>query len=231
MMEATRPKSTIIRFVLFLLLASFAGAWIGVKTFPMYLPGIVQSLAGTDPKVYWYLSRAMAISSYGILWLSMILGLMLSSRMAKTWPGMALASDIHQFVSILGLASGIFHGLLLMGDHYIQFTFFQVILPFANTTYKPLWVGLGQLAFYGWLLLLFSYSIRRWIGRKAWRWIHYASFITYVLVLVHSIASGSDLSASWLQAGYWFSGAIFLFLLVYRLLARWSASPKATVKD
>jgi predicted ferric reductase len=204
------------------------GTLLAVTLLRTWLPNLTASLVGPDPKAYWYLSRGTAFVSMSLLWISMALGLTITNRMARLWPGAPTAFAMHEFVSLLGLAFAMFHGLILMGDRFINFTFRQVAVPFASTGFKPLWVGLGQIGFYVWALVAFSFYIRAHIGQKTWRLIHFASFLTYIAALLHGLMSGTDTSAIWAQRYYWISGGSFLFLLIYRMIA--SPSPSHTVQ-
>ena len=114
-------------------MAVIAGLLLSGIVLPFILPGLISSLLGPEPKVFWYLSRSSAIISYLMLWASMVFGLLLSSRSAKIWPGGFTANDLHQFLSIAGLTAGLFHGLILMGDHYMNISLVQVLLPFATS--------------------------------------------------------------------------------------------------
>jgi predicted ferric reductase len=80
-------------------------------------------------------------------------------------------------------------------------------------------VGLGQLAFYTWVILVISFYIRPIIGQKSWRFLHYASFGLYLMGIFHGLFSGTDTSAGWAQNYYWISAGSLIFLLMYRLLA------------
>jgi hypothetical protein len=51
-------------------------------------------------------------------------------------------------VLIHGLALTLLHAAVLLGDEYLNYTATQLLLPFGSTPYRPLWVGLGQAAFY-----------------------------------------------------------------------------------
>ena len=51
------------------------------------MTGMSASLLGPEPKAYWYLARSTAFVAYGLLWLSMTLGLMMTNKMARLWPG------------------------------------------------------------------------------------------------------------------------------------------------
>jgi predicted ferric reductase len=148
----------------------------------------------------------------------MALGIGISNKMARLWPGAPAAFAIHEYVSILGMAFAIFHALVLLGDHYINFTVAQIFMPFATVGYRPTWVGIGQIGFYVWLIVNVSFYIRKLIGQKTWRVLHYLSFAMYVMGLVHGLFSGTDSPASWAQWYYWISGGSLLFLLVYRIL-------------
>lgn len=204
------------------------GMLLAVTLLPTWLPNLTASLLGPDPKAYWYLSRGTAFVSMSLLWVSMAFGLTMTNKMARLWPGAPTAFAVHEFVSLLGIAFAMFHGLVLMGDRFINFTFLQVAIPFASSSFKPLWVGLGQIGFYVWALVAFSFYIRARIGQKSWRLIHFASFLTYVAALVHGLASGTDTSALWAQWYYWISGSSLLFLLMYRVVA--SLSPSRPVQ-
>jgi predicted ferric reductase len=185
---------------------------------PALLPALGGSLAGEEPKAYWYLARSSAWVAYGLLWLSMVLGITITNRMARVWPGGPTAFDLHQYASLLGMAFAFFHGLVLLGDRYIGYTLPQVLVPFLGGGYRPVWVGLGQLGLYGLAVVGLSFYVKRGIGTRWWRRIHFLSFGVFVLVLIHGVASGTDTAEGWAQGIYWGTGAALLFLTIYRVL-------------
>lgn len=211
-------SSVNIQSFLTIMLAMVLGLLAAVLLLPSWMPNMAASLTGTDPKVYWYLSRATAFVSLSILWLSMALGLGITNKMARLWPGAPAAFAIHEYVSLLGLAFALFHALILLGDHYINFTVAQIFLPFSTTSYRPTWTGIGQLAFYLWLIVALSFYVRSRIGQKTWRSIHYLSFGLYLMGLAHGLFAGTDSTAAWAHWYYWISGGSLLFLLVYRIV-------------
>lgn len=207
-----------IQFFLMVMLAVVVGVLTAILVLPTWLPNLASSLGGQSPKIYWYLSRATAFVSLTILWISMALGLGLSNKLARLWPGAPAAFAIHEYVSLLGTAFALFHALILLGDHYINFTVAQIFLPFATTSYRPLWVGIGQIGFYVWLIVNLSFYIRSRIGQKTWRVLHYLSFAMYVMGLLHGLFSGTDSPSTWATWYYWASGGSLLFLLIYRIV-------------
>jgi len=204
------------------LVVSLLGILVVAVTITTWLPGLAPQLANTlltdNPKAFWYLSRGTAIVAFILIWASMLTGLLITNKMARAWPGGPVAFDLHEYLSIIGLAFGLFHGLILMGDHYIGYNLAQVLLPFASFGYKPFWVGLGQISMYLTGILVASFYVRKTIAPKTWRLIHFVSFLTFLMVLVHGVASGTDSPAGWMQLIYWGSAASLVFLTVYRIV-------------
>ncbi len=187
--------------------------------FPDQGMNMAGSLIGSSPKGFWYLSRASAFAALGLLWVSMLLGLLITDKMAKNWPGAAIAFGLHEFVSLLGLAFGLFHALILLGDHYINYRLAQILMPFGSVNYHPIWVGVGQIGFYTWAIVSATFYIRQHIGSKAWKFIHYLSFFNFAIAIMHGIASGTDSSTTWAQAVYWSMGGSVLFFTAVRVIA------------
>lgn len=190
------------------------------------LGGLANALFG--PHSAWYLSRASAFAAYLLLWWSIALGLAISNRMAKAWPGGPSVGDLHEHASLLGLGFAALHALVLLRDQYIGYTLAQVLMPFGSTSYEPLWVGIGQIGIYLMALVTISSYIRRWIGPRSWRLLHYLSYLAFALALGHGIFSGSDTGTPWANAIYAASGLSLLVLTIYRVV--WSpraAAPRA----
>jgi predicted ferric reductase len=185
---------------------------------PLWIPGMVDSISGENAKVYWYLSRGSAVSAYILLWASMALGLLMTNKMSRYWPGAPAAYDLHQYVSLLGMVFVIFHALILTGDSFIKISLFQALLPFGSENYRPIQVALGQVGFYLWIILVGTFYVKKQISTKTWRLIHFASFLMFLFAMIHGITSGTDTSSNWMQVIYWGSGASLLFLTIYRVL-------------
>jgi predicted ferric reductase len=202
-----------------LLLAVSLGGLGALVVLPDWAPALTKTLMGTDPKAYWYLSRGSAFVALGLLWASMMLGLLITDKMAKSWPGSAAAFAIHEYVSLLGLVFAGFHALILLGDHFIKYQLAQILVPFASINYHPIWVGVGQIGFYVWAIISATFYVRQLIGPKTWRFIHFASFFNFAVAMIHGLGAGTDHATVWAQAIYWTMGASTLFLTVYRVAA------------
>jgi hypothetical protein len=160
---AIAPGSLVVSVVVGITLAA-GGFVIGI--------GATGLAAGTTS--FWYLSRATGFVAYLLLWGSVTWGLLLSTGTGRAWMRPPQLLDAHQFLSTAGAGFACFHSLVLMGDRYVSFPLRAVILPFGGS-YEPLLVAFGQIAAWLSLLLIASFHVRRHIGGRSWRRLHYAS--------------------------------------------------------
>ncbi len=193
---------------------------------PAWFTQLTASLVGVEPKAYWYLSRSGAIVGYFMLWGSMVIGLAITNKMARAWPGGPTFAALHEHTSWLGLIFSAFHAIILLADGYIGYNLNQLLIPFASSNYRPLWVGLGQISLYLLAFVVLSFYLRRWISYRLWRSIHYLSFAVFGLGMLHGVMSGTDTAGLPMLAIYWASTLSVVGLLVYRL-RRSRAQPRA----
>ncbi len=203
---------------LLLLAGTALGALLAAVILPALLPELTASVLGDQPKAFWYLSRSSGVVAYLALWLSAVLGLSLTNRVAKLWGGGPAVADVHQFVSLLSLALVVFHVLILLGDSYANYRLDQLLIPFAASKHEPFWVGLGQLGFYLMLPIIFSFYVRRRISVRTWRTVHYGSFALYVLTVAHGLGAGTDSGTPLMLSMYIVTGSTIVFLTCYRIL-------------
>jgi len=216
--ETEYDSSLSIQAFLVFVLAVFTGLVAAAYVLPIWLPALASSFTGSTPKAFWYLSRGAGFVSLGLLWISMLLGIGVTNKMARLWPGIPPAMAIHEYTGLLGWFFAGFHALILLGDRYSHYTLVQLLMPFGSVQYRPTWVALGQLGFYAWFIIAVTFYVRKLIGKKTWRVIHYASFLCYLVLLVHGLTSGTDTNTTWAQDFYWITGAGLLFVLIYRIL-------------
>jgi predicted ferric reductase len=174
---------------------------------------------------YWYMSRAGGIIAYLLLWLSTVWGLLLSTKIIKEWVSMPLIYGLHEFLAIAALGFAALHSLALLGDEYVTFSLWQLLIPFT-ASYKPFWTGLGTISFYLGLVLTGSFYIRKWIGQKTWRLLHYLTFGMYGLAMVHGLMAGTDSPLALLKLMYLGTGLSTLFLVYYRLFTLKEKAPR-----
>ena len=201
--------------ILWGLIGCALGTVLAVLVLPRWIPALTASLV--EGNVCWLLARAGGFVAYGLLWLSVVFGLLMTGKIARHWPGARQTNVVHQSLSLLAVVYTVFHALILLGDRYISFSLLDVLLPFAST-YEPLWVGMGQVGLYLLLIITFSFYVRKRIGAKTWRALHYGSFVLYFLVTAHGLLAGTDATTPWALALYAVTGIITYALTIYRIL-------------
>jgi hypothetical protein len=204
--NAITPGSLVVSAVVGITLAT-GGFVIGI--------GATGLAAGTTS--YWYLSRAAGFVAYLLLWGSVTWGLLLSTGTGRAWMRPPQLLDAHQFLSAAGAGFACIHSLVLMGDRYVSFPLRAVILPFGGT-YEPLLVASGQIAAWLSLLLIASFHVRRHIGGRVWRRLHYASFVAFWLAFAHGLLLGTERATVWANVVYLTTASVVTFLTFYRVL-------------
>lgn len=172
-----------------------------------------------ETTAFWYLSRSAGMVAYTLLWLNVLTGLLLSGRMLRKKLKPALVAQIHQTLSASALAFAVFHGLVLVGDRYAGLHLSDLIVPFSGS-FHPVCVAGGQIS--AWLVatVLVSSGLRKVLGNKAWRAVHYSAFAAYWLALAHALALGSDTSRPVVWIFYAVTGSSVLWLTSARILTR-----------
>ena len=205
--NAIAPESLVVSAIVGITLAT-GGFVIGI--------GATGLAAGTTS--FWYLTRATGFVGYLLLWGSVTWGLLLSTGTGRAWMRPPQLLDAHQFLSALGVGFACFHGLVLMGDRYVSFPLRAVILPFGGS-YEPVLVALGQIALWLSLLLVASFHVRRHIGGRVWRRLHYASFVAFWLAFAHGLLLGTERTTVWTNLVYLATASVVTFLTFFRVLA------------
>lgn len=153
-----------------------------------------------DP-TFWFLARSSGLVAYGLLTTSVLAGLVLKARPYGTSPRPAAVTDLHRFLALLGLGAIALHGSALLLDRTVPFHVTDLLLP-GIAPYRPLWTGLGVLAAELMLLVYASFSLRKRIGTRNWRRVHWATYAIFVLATVHGLLAGTDSGTRWALALY-----------------------------
>ncbi len=220
-------RAIALLLVLLFMAATGAGA-LAALLLKSWTPNLHMSLFGSSPKGYWYLSRTSGVVAYALVWYSMALGLLITNKLARIWPGGFSAFDLHQYVSLLGLGFSIFHMLVLLGDPKIHLNLIPLLIPFGGISYRSLWIAAGQIGLYVMAIVTLSFYVRQRIGKRAWKLIHYASFLLFAFVLLHGVFAGPDSNEMWAQGMYWFTGSSIVCLTVYRV---WVTNMRAVKRN
>ena len=175
-----------------------------------------------DP-TFWMLARATGLTAYALLTTSIIAGLVLKSRPFRSLRPAAV-TDTHRFLALLGLGAVALHGLTLMLDSTIHLGYAALVVP-GLSTYRPVATGIGVLAAELMLVVYASFSLRRRIGTRNWRRLHWATYAVFAAATAHGIAAGTDTGQPWAFSLYLSSIALVVAAATWRALMPPAAAP------
>lgn len=149
----------------------------------------------TDP-TFWVLARSSGLIAYLLLTASVLAGLVLKGRPFGRSPKPAAMTDAHRFLALLGLTAIAMHGAALVLDGTVRITPLALFVP-GLVPYRPLWTALGVVAAELVVLVYASFSLRRRIGARAWRRLHWLTYAIFSLATVHGLAAGTETARPW----------------------------------
>ena len=149
----------------------------------------------TDP-TFWILARSSGLLAYALLTSSVLAGLVLKSRPFGAALKAATVADLHRFLAMLGLGAVLAHASALVLDSTVHIGIGSLLVP-GLAPYRPLWTGLGVLAAELMVVVYASFSLRKRIGARNWRRLHWATYLIFALATVHGLTAGTDSSQPW----------------------------------
>ena len=177
----------------------------------------------TDP-TFWLLARASGITAYALLTASVLAGLVLKSRPFGRALKTASVTDVHRFHAQLGLGMLGLHGAAILLDTTVKMPLAGLVVPGASP-YRPTSVSFGVLSAELMLLIYVSFSLRKRIGVKNWRRLHWATYAVFLLGTAHGLFAGTDSSQPWARSLYLGAVGAVAFATAWRALTRPTRTP------
>lgn len=164
------------------------------------MTGVVLLAATADnPSWFWYATRGLGMSLLVVLTATVVLGILTATRWSgEATPGF-VAVDLHRNISLLGMFLLVAHIVTTVLDPFAHISVRDVLIP-VGAAYRPVWLGLGVVAF--WILVAVAGTslMRGRVGPRTWRAIHWAAYGSWPLAVVHGLGTGSDARAPWMVA-------------------------------
>jgi predicted ferric reductase len=155
----------------------------------------------TDGPLLWFLNRGTGVVLLALLTVVTVLGVVARHRRAGgRLPGF-VAPALHRNLALLCLVLLAVHATTAVVDEYVDIRWWQALVPWA-LSYRPWWLGLGTLAADLVLAAVLTSALRRYLGYRTWRAVHWTTYGAWLLAVVHGVAIGTDSREPWVLAVY-----------------------------
>lgn len=151
--------------------------------------------AGLD-EALWAFGRGSGVAALVVLTIALAVGIAARSGRAMLLPRTGLA-DLHRGAALCATALVGLHVLSLLADPHAQLRLVDVVVPFANS-YRPIWLGFGTVAVDLVAAIVISALLRRRIGPRAFRLVHWATYLLWPIALLHAVGTGTDNTQPWM---------------------------------
>ena len=156
-------------------------------------------LAAAPPSAYWYLTRGSGVAALLLLTASICLGIATTMRWQMTGVPHFAVAGLHRTVTLVAIAFVALHVATTVLDGYAPVGWKDAVLPFLSP-YRPVWLGLGAVAFDLVLALVITSLLRARLGYRLWRATHWLAYASWPVALFHALGTGSDARFEWMQA-------------------------------
>jgi len=167
-----------------------------------------------DP-TFWLIARASGFVAVLLLTSTVVAGLTLKARVL---PRVAPAgiTDIHRFLSLTAiLATGV-HLVALVVDTAVDVPILGAFVP-GLVGYRTVWTSVGVVVMELMVVIHLSFRLRKVIGRKNWRRLHYMTYLTFGGAVTHGLLAGTDSGKLWALLGYGAAVGLVVSLTAWRV--------------
>ena len=145
----------------------------------------------------WFVSRGLGAATLALLTASLAIGIIAGAgARSPGWPRFASAG-LHRNLSLFTLVLLVLHIVTAVLDPFARISWRDIYLPFGSE-YRPLWVGMGAIAFDVFIAVALTTAIRRRLGYRWWRLVHWTGYASWPLSILHGLGTGSDTRTPWM---------------------------------
>jgi len=153
-------------------------------------------VSGGAPSPLWFATRGAGTISLLLLTAVTVLGITGAvGWRTPLWPRFVTAT-LHRNLSLLAVALLVVHIATAVVDPFAHLGWRDAVVPVGGS-YRPVWLGLGVLAVELLLAVAITSMLRAQLGHRAWRLVHWLSYLCWPLALVHGLGTGSDAREPW----------------------------------
>jgi sulfoxide reductase heme-binding subunit YedZ len=190
-----------------------------------------QAATAAGSQGLWLVSRASGLILLVLFSVVMVLGVATrTGATSRRWPRFAVA-ELHRSLSLFAVALLGLHVATALLDPYVSIGWIAAILPFTSH-YETLAIGAGTLAVDLGGAVLITSLLRRRLGLRTWRAVHYLAYLAWPVAFVHAIRAASyDQHLWWVALAEWGSLAAVATAVVVRLVRRGWPGPDRPSPD
>ena len=169
-------------------------------------------------QLLWFTTRGAGAVSLILLSAVVVLGLLARLRVeTRGWPRF-LSAAVHGDLALMTLVFLLLHIVTAVVDPFTHLGLVAALVPFGSY-YRTLWLGLGTIAFELLLAIIATSVLRRHIGARTWRTVHWFAYASWPVAVLHGVGTGTDSSSSWMIAIDFVCIAAVLVAVAWRMLA------------
>lgn len=180
----------------------------------------------SDP-TFWIIARAAGVAAYVLLTGSIVAGLVVRSKPFSRSVKPATAVDLHKALAFLSLVALSIHGAALVADSTVEISPAALFVP-GLAGYRSLWTSIGVLTGELMVVIYLSFWLRRVIGQRSWRRLHYTTYAAFAGATLHGVATGTDAGLPWAMALYLSATGAVAAATAWRILVPASIRPRPT---
>ena len=153
--------------------------------------GHVLAAGSSGPSPLWYATRATGVVALVLLTATVALGVAGTTRLSTQSLPRLVRSGLHRNLSLLAVLFVVLHVLTSVLDPYAGISLVSAVIPFSSA-YRPLWLGLGAVAFDMILALVLTSLLRARMPYRQWRAVHWLGYACWPVALWHGLGTGTD---------------------------------------
>ena len=170
---------------------------------------------------FWFATRGAGILCWFAATLSLLVGLMMSSRALGRRPTVPWLLDVHRYFGAMSMVFLAAHLFSLWADSFVDFGWSELFVPGVAAVPGLAGWSLVLGVFAGWHLALIELSslVKKHLPNRFWHTLHLTSFGVVVSGAVHGLEAGSDSDNTYLVAAVTSVVAAVVLLTIVRFFS------------
>jgi methionine sulfoxide reductase heme-binding subunit len=175
-------------------------------------------------------SAATGVISMTLLTAVVVLGVLVNRQ--GRLPGLPRFAglSLHRYLALLAVGFLTLHILTALAVPFADIGLAATVIPFTSAR-EPVWLGLGAVSFDLVIALVVTSLLRRHLGRRTWRAVHWLAYVCWPAALAHSVGTGPGMRSGRLLDLAIACAAAVAAAVGWRLTGTWRGGSRARRPD